>query len=95
MLELNGFTFAFSTEKKSLSTRSTIFTNTIHQPLIGKIDIENANISDFKSFGRIDKAVYYLDPKFPYLSTDNGNKIVFFGSDKSGKTIWFCRVALN
>ncbi|PKP23240.1 MAG: hypothetical protein CVU05_00335 [Bacteroidetes bacterium HGW-Bacteroidetes-21] len=63
-------------------------------PRIGKIDINTGTISDPAAFGKIEKADYYLDPKFPFLQTDGGNKIVFFGSDKSGKTIWFCRVAL-
>lgn len=64
-------------------------------PRIGKIDLASGDIADFVSYGKIDKEIYYLDPKFPMLQTDGGNKIVFFGSDKAGKNIWFCRVNLQ
>ena len=64
-------------------------------PRIGKIDLDNANISDFQAYGAIEKDKYYLDPRIPFLETNEGGKIVFFGSDKSGKTLWFCRVKLN
>jgi hypothetical protein len=61
-------------------------------PRLGKIDVASGYVSDFTKYGG--KNDYYLDPKYPYLETE-GNKIVFFGSDKGGKTIWFCRVNLN
>lgn len=64
-------------------------------PRIGKIDVDSGNISDFQDYGKIEKESYYLDPNYPFLETDGGNKIVFFGSDKSGKNIWFCRVNLQ
>ena len=64
-------------------------------PRIGKIDMASGTIGELQAFGKIEKNDYYLDPKYPYLQTDGGNKIVFFGSDKSGKVIWFCRVVLE
>lgn len=64
-------------------------------PRIGKIDMAAGSIGELQAFGKIEKNDYYLDPKYPFLQTDGGNKIVFFGSDKSGKVIWFCRVALD
>ncbi|MFH1319170.1 MAG: hypothetical protein ABII90_00755 [Bacteroidota bacterium] len=62
-------------------------------PRIGKIDLANGTISDFSDYG-VD-GDYYLDPKFPYLETDKGHRIVFFGSNKSGKVIWFLRVNIE
>ncbi len=64
-------------------------------PRIGKIDMAAGTISEFAAYGKIEKDDYYLDPKYPFLETDGGNKVVFFGSDKSGKVIWFCRVVLE
>ncbi|MBU0488386.1 MAG: hypothetical protein KKA07_06420 [Bacteroidetes bacterium] len=61
-------------------------------PRIGKIDTESGTIADFADFGR--ESGYFLDNSFPYLETDKGNTLVFFGSDKGGKTIWFLRVKL-
>ncbi|MDD5571023.1 MAG: hypothetical protein PHD97_07680 [Bacteroidales bacterium] len=64
-------------------------------PRIGKIDLNAGSISEFQNYGAIGKKDYYLDPKFPFLETDGGNKVVFFGSDESGRQIWFCRVNLK
>jgi len=62
-------------------------------PRISKVDIGNGKLNDFAAFGADDK--YYLDTKYPMLETEKGNMVVFFGSDRGGKTIWFCRVALK
>jgi len=62
-------------------------------PSIGYIDLGNDNISNFISLGG--EEGYYLDPSYPYLATDGESKIVFFGSDKKGKEIWFARVMLD
>lgn len=63
---------------------------------VGKIDATNATISDFKMLGTSGKKPeYYIDPNFPYLNTDEANTIVFFGSDRKEKTIWFCKVYLD
>ena len=51
------------------------------------------NISNFMSLGG--EEGYYLDPSYPYLATDGESKIVFFGSDRKGKEIWFARVVLD
>ncbi|MFH2142847.1 MAG: hypothetical protein ABIJ97_10510 [Bacteroidota bacterium] len=64
-------------------------------PRLGTIEVETGNISDFTQLGKVDKNVYYLDPNYPYLETNKGNRIAFFGSDKSGKNIWFCRVSFD
>ena len=65
---------------------------------IGKIDLtsDTGGISDFITLGGEAKKVnYFLDQKFPYLQTTKGNTLVFFGSDKKGKNIWFCRVKID
>lgn len=64
-------------------------------PRIGKIDLSSGAISDFTEYGKIGKEVYYLDPNFPYLKKADENVLVFFGSDKNGGNLWFCRVNLQ
>lgn len=60
------------------------------------INLENGGLSEMRSFGTVnEKPTYFLDPNFPYLETEKGGKVVFFGSDKKGKNIWFCRVKLD
>ncbi len=61
-------------------------------PRLGKIT-PDAKVSDFLTIGKSDG--YYLDPKYPFLEINKGNNIVFFGANKSGKSIWFCRVNLK
>lgn len=61
-----------------------------------KIDLNNAGLSEMLTIGSEgDKPVYFLDPNFPFLETEKGHSVVFFGSDKKGKNIWFCRVKLD
>jgi hypothetical protein len=62
-------------------------------PSGGHVTLADGNISNFTAFGGDEG--YYLDPLYPFLETDKGNTIVFFGSDKNGKEIWFARVTLN
>jgi len=62
-------------------------------PSAGHVTLNDENISNFTTYGG--EEGYYLDPTYPYLETDKGNTIVFFGSDKKGKEIWFCRVKLD
>lgn len=62
---------------------------------IGKIDMNGGTISDLSMPGGDKKPEYFLDPNFPYLETDKGGTVVFFGADKKGKNIWFCRVKLD
>jgi hypothetical protein len=62
-------------------------------PRIGKVELAAGSLSDLVDFGRENK--FYLDPKFPFLQSPDPNKIVFFGADKGGKTIWFCRVKME
>lgn len=67
-------------------------TRLLTYPRMGHISKSSGEISDFEVYGLVGKDKYYLDTQFPYLETDQGNTIVFFGSDKPGKEIWFARV---
>lgn len=62
-------------------------------PSAGYITLGDAGISNFTTYGG--EEGYYLDPLYPFLETDKGHTIVFFGSDKKGKEIWFARVKLD
>ena len=62
-------------------------------PSIGSVMMEDGAISNFAAYGG--EEGYYLDPTFPFLETEKGNRLVFFGSDKKGKEIWFARVKLD
>ena len=62
-------------------------------PRSGVVGLPDASVSEFKTFGKDDN--YYLDPKYPYLQSSDSDKLVFFGSDKKGKEIWFLRLKLD
>lgn len=66
-------------------------------PRIGKIDMNNAKVSDFMALGQEKGDKYFLENSFPILPTsgDGGQKLTFFGSDKSGKVLYFSRVILK
>ncbi|MBK6834559.1 MAG: hypothetical protein IPG89_09885 [Bacteroidetes bacterium] len=62
---------------------------------LAQIKTDGKGISDVTTLGMVkDDPKYYLDENFPFLSGANGN-VVFFGSDKKGRNIWFSRVKLN
>ncbi|HYG51925.1 MAG TPA: hypothetical protein VD905_13530 [Flavobacteriales bacterium] len=64
---------------------------------IGKIDMNGATVGDFKILGSANnkKPDYFLDPNFPYLTSETPGTVVFFGSDKKEKNLWFSRVFLD
>ncbi|MFZ5973389.1 MAG: hypothetical protein ACOYXA_17525 [Bacteroidota bacterium] len=62
-------------------------------PRMGKINMTDNSVSDLKTFGKGEG--YYLDPKYPFLETEEAEKVVFFGADKGGRELWFARVALK
>ncbi len=65
---------------------------------LGKIDLAQNQISDFKDYQnrKEEKKYYYLCPGNPLLLT-NDNKLLLFGSQslKKGKTLWFARLKLD
>jgi hypothetical protein len=63
-------------------------------PRIGKIDIASGKVNDFLDVRGPDDD-YYLDPQFPYIENEDQNQVVFFGSDKPGRTIWFVRIKVD
>ncbi|MEI6123739.1 MAG: hypothetical protein WCQ95_08925 [Bacteroidota bacterium] len=67
------------------------FRKILTYPRVAKVDMSAATLGDFTALG--DKE-YYLDPKFPYLESEPG-KLVFFGSNKPGKIIWFAKIDLE
>ncbi|MCE7864237.1 MAG: hypothetical protein DYG99_11925 [Bacteroidetes bacterium CHB5] len=62
-------------------------------PRIGRINMGDATVTDLKTFGKGDG--YYLDANYPFLATDKNEAVVFFGSDKGGRELWFARVVLK
>ena len=63
---------------------------------IGKINLTDATVGDFKMMGTTGKKPeYFIDPNYPYLTTEDASTVAFFGADKREKTIWFCRIKLD
>lgn len=66
-------------------------------PRVAYWDYKNRKIGTFKPFGLNEKGKqeYYLNNKNPFLPIPGQeDKIIFFGEDKKGKTLWFGRVGL-
>ncbi len=63
-------------------------------PRLAIIDLQNAKISDIQQYGYGKDKDFFVDNSRPVITVDNGDKVVFFGSDKKDKEIWFCRVKL-
>ena len=64
-------------------------------PVISKINTDQRTISAPLVLGKTGKKLtYFIDQSFPMLSVSNKQQ-VYFGSNKSGKSIWFCRVDLQ
>lgn len=66
---------------------------TLTYPRIGRINMNDASMTDLTTFGKGEG--YYLDPNYPFLAGDNNEGVVFFGSDKGGRELWFARVILK
>ena len=63
-------------------------------PRIGKIDLASGKVSNFLDVRGPDDD-YYLDAKFPFIEMEDKNEVVFFGSDKPGKNIWFVKIKVE
>ncbi len=58
-------------------------------PVISKIDLSNKTIGVPLVLGKVGKKpTYFVDRSFPLLNISSDQQ-VYFGSDKSGKNIWF------
>ena len=64
-------------------------------PRVAKINMASGTVGDFLTMGKVDKRTFYLDNKYPYLPVGEDNALVFFGSDKAGKIIWFGKLKLE
>jgi hypothetical protein len=64
-------------------------------PSVARIDIATGTIGDFVQFGTVGgKPTYYLHNRIPVLVAD-ANSVVFLGTSRSGKTLWFGKVILE
>jgi hypothetical protein len=65
-------------------------------PSVARIDASSGKIGDFVQFGTVDgKPTYYLHNRIPVLPISTENSIVYLGTNKSGKTLWFGKVVLE
>ncbi len=64
----------------------------LNAPHLFRIDLKNDSISEAFDFRKND---FYLEPCFPYLYNPNIHSIVFFGSDKTGKSIHLIKCKLD
>ena len=61
-------------------------------PTLTKIDPNKKVINDPLVLGKEGKKhIYFIDKSYPKLGL-SADQVVYFGSDKKGKNIWFCRV---
>lgn len=69
-------------------------TNKYIVPVITKLDTKAKKVNDPLVLGNDGKKqLYYVDPSYPLLNI-SANEQVYFGSNKKGSNIWFCRVKL-
>ncbi|QIX62843.1 hypothetical protein HER32_17350 [Hymenobacter sp. BT18] len=69
---------------------------TISYPSVTRIELASATISAQKTFGVSKEGKYYMSNKFPLLPVgDGGRQVVFFGENKTGKTLWFGQMPLE
>ena len=64
----------------------------LYYPAVTKIDLAGAKLSNFAKFGN---EQYFLNNSMPQLPMGGKNSIVYFGENKSGKTMWFGQMPLE
>jgi hypothetical protein len=62
-----------------------------------KINLKDAKVNDFVPLGADEngKQVYYTNPEFPQLLSDDYTNLTFIGENKSGKIVWLGRMELE
>ncbi|GAB3575608.1 hypothetical protein GCM10027345_11130 [Hymenobacter daeguensis] len=64
----------------------------LYYPAVTKIDLTGAKLTNFAKFGN---EQYFLNNSMPQLPMGGKNSIVYFGENKSGKTMWFGQMPLE
>ncbi|QHJ07577.1 hypothetical protein [Hymenobacter busanensis] len=64
----------------------------LYYPAVTKIDLASAKLTSFVKFGN---EQFFLNNSLPELPMGNHNTIVYFGENKSGKTMWFGQMPLE
>jgi hypothetical protein len=64
----------------------------LYYPAVTKIDLAAAKLTNFVKFGN---EQYFLNNSLPELPMGGKNNIVYFGENKSGKTMWFGQMPLD
>ena len=65
---------------------------TLYYPAVAKIDLASAKMGDFAKFGN---EQYFLNNSLPELPMGDQKTVVYFGENKSGKTMWFGKLPLE
>lgn len=64
----------------------------LHYPAVSKIDLTTAKMGNFAKFGN---EQYFLNNSMPELPLGGQTNVVYFGENKSGKTMWFGKMPLE
>ena len=64
----------------------------LYYPAVAKIDLASAKLSNFAKFGN---EQYFLNNSTPQLPMGGKTSVVYFGENKSGKTMWFGQMRLE
>ena len=64
----------------------------LYYPAVAKIDLAGAKLSNFAKFGN---EQYFHNNTTPQLPMGGKNSIVYFGENRSGKTMWFGQMPLE
>jgi hypothetical protein len=69
----------------------------LYYPTVARVDLAGGTIGDFVALGADDneKQLYYTNPEFPSLISQDGTQITYVGESKNGKIIWLGRMNLE
>ena len=76
----------------TLSKRKLLF-----YPAVAKVDLAKGTMGDFVPFGADadGKQLYYTNPEYPQLLTDDRSSLIFVGEDKKGSLVWLGKMNLE